>query len=686
MLGIKGLFSMLFRPPTRSIGTKLFLIFFCLVCLSVAAIGLVSFNIARNAIIDQMQNSSQQTITLASEKLDMKQQFYLDLSSQLMKNSSFSEHIFQLPNQSQSKEERLRRIEEIRGLLDQLVLSDPRIRDISLFPLEDELDPISTRREGIESNKDSIWMKDIQQAGGEVIWLPILESGYLSTAPAPKPLYAYGKLLGKSNMGSHDFVLLVQIEAVVLEEMIQAVKLSEGAETAIYDELGKRIITNKADALNSDFVVPNEEVSSGYEIQPNTLGEEELIAYQSSPVNRWILVGKAPLQELTGATKSIQTITYLAIASSVLVTIIIGLWLVLMIGKPLGQLQILMNQAANGNLIGRLVVRGKDEIGQVALAYNQMMEQIGHLVAETRLTVEEVAASSHRIAEVADQTATSTQEIHLASEQIAQGAIGLATEAETGNSRVEQMGSRLVEVQSLQLRMTSTAQEVNVVCHEGGDTVNRLIVRTTETEGHFRNVNQRVNGLKDSAQSIYELLKLMTEMAKQTKVLSLNASIEASRSGVAGAGFRVIAEEIRGLAERSNASIGHVGDLTESIQGEVSSTVSAMTMALPFFQEMIADVHAVHRLFENVQGQMNNLISRLGDVTGSLMHLDETQGMLTYSMGEVSAVSQQSSAASEQVASLCATQLFIGENLVELSEKLNQVSKKLEQQMQGFQV
>jgi methyl-accepting chemotaxis protein len=684
MLEIRRLFKMLFRPPTRSIGTKLFLILFGLVCFSVASVGLLSYNIARSAMIDQMQVSSQQTISLAGDKLDMKQQFFLNLSNQLISNSTFQEQIFQISNTSLSESEHLRRIEEIRGLLDQLALSDPTIRDITLFPLEDQLDPISTQREGVELDKELLWIKDIQQAAGEAVWLPILEKGYLDSAP--KPLYAYGKLLGKNNIGSRDFVLLVQIEAIVIQEMIDDVKLSDGAETTIYDHSGKFLLSNKEGAATSEFIVPNSEMTSGYEIRENSQGEEELLAYQSSDISRWTMVGKAPLEELTGASKRIQTVTVSAIAASVVLTTIIGLLLVFMIGRPLGHMQLLMKQAANGNLQGRIKLRGKDEIGQVGIAYNQMMEQIGQLVDETRLSVEQVALSSSHIADAADQTATTAHEIHQASEQIAMGASGLANQAEAGSSQVEQLGHRLKEVLGLQQRMTSTSEEVNQACQEGGDTVDRLIVRTTETEGHFRNVNEQVNGLKKSAQSIVELLELMTELAKQTRVLSLNASIEASRSGSAGAGFRVIADEIRSLAERSNASITHVGDLTASIQGEVSSTVSAMTLALPFFQEMIGDVHAVHHLFEDVQNQMNVLITRLGDVTGSFKLLDETQLMLNYSMGEVSAVSEESSAASEQVASLCSAQVSIGDNLVELSEKLKLVSMKLEQQIQSFQV
>lgn len=686
MTGIISVMRTLLRSPTRSIGTKVFLVFFSFVVVSVASLGLFSFSTAQSAIINQMKSSSEQMIKLAGEKLDMKQQFYSNLLNQLVNNSSFTENLFQLSSTSVSVDERQRRMDEIRGLFDQLALSDSHIRDITLFPLEDPIGPISTQREGIALNRDATWIKEIQQAEGQAAWLSVEEKGYLGSGV--KPLFAYGKILGPHNVGSKQFALLVQIESTVLQQLVDGVKLSEGAETALLDSKGRRIISNQSNTTLPAIVLSesDNENLTGNEIRKDAQGKSELVAYRRSAVSSWTLAGKAPLEELIGAANKIRTLTYASIAGCVLIALFIGIWIVLMIGKPLGKMLALMKQAADGNLRGRMAHNGKDEIGQVAHTYNQMMEQIGNLVIETRRTVDEVAHSSSHMAAAAKQTASSAEETHLAIGQIAESVNGLAANAEVGSGRVEEMGARLSEVFDQQDMTAVSAQEVSNACHEGEQTVGGLIRKTAETEVRFRQVSERVIELEKSAYSIHELLKLMNQIAKQTKILSLNASIEATRSGLAGAGFKVIADEIRQLAERSNSSIGHVGNLTENIQEEVASTVSAMTLALPFFQEMIREVHAVDRLFGNVQQQMKQLITRSDNVTRSLRHLDETQEMLIASASEVSAVSQQSSAASEQVASLCAEQLLIGERLVELSAAMRGVSMKLEQQMSRFQV
>lgn len=94
MPNIMNTVRMLFQRPNRSIGTKLFLIFFCSLGVSVIGMGLFSSHIAENAIIDQMKKSSQDLVTTAGEKLDMKQQFYIDLSNQL--NSLVIAHLLKI--------------------------------------------------------------------------------------------------------------------------------------------------------------------------------------------------------------------------------------------------------------------------------------------------------------------------------------------------------------------------------------------------------------------------------------------------------------------------------------------------------------------------------------------------------------------------------------------------------------
>ncbi|OPH46551.1 hypothetical protein BC351_13705 [Paenibacillus ferrarius] len=240
---------------------------------------------------------------------------------------------------------------------------------------------------------------------------------------------------------------------------------------------------------------------------------------------------------------------------------------------------------------------------------------------------------------------------------------------------MEQMGRSLSDVLSLQYNMASSAQEVDHVCSEGGSSVTVLL----------RNVARKVTSLQESASSVRSILKLLKEIANSTKVLSLNASIEATRAGAAGASFKVISNEIRQLAERSNASIGDVGQFTDIILQEVESTVGAISDTLPFFQDMNQEVHGVYKLFARIQVEMNQLITRSSDVTVSLDKLNDVQTILGQAIFEVSAVSQQSSASTEQVASLCSTQLTIGNQLLELSARLNLISGQLERQMSYFQ-
>lgn len=684
MAEVASFLRILFRSPARSIGTKVFVVFFLFVVLSVAAVGAFSFSTSKSAIVELARSSSEQTIKLAGEKLDMKQQFYANLLNQLVNNSSFTENLFQISNESLGAEELIRRTEEIRGLLDQLSLSDSRIRDITLYPLEDAIGPISTVREGVIDHRDAQWMKDIREADTQALWLPVEEKGYLGNSQMP--LFAYGKLLGPKNIGSKEFVLLVQIEASVLKELVEGVKLSEGAETALIDSQGQRIISNLSNYSIPSILLENKESLMGNEIRDNAKGQRDLVVYKNSEISTWTLVGIAPLNKLTESTSKIRTLTYTAVIVCIPFALLIGFWMVLLISKPLSRLLALMKQAASGDLKGRMEHQRKDEMGEVARAYNQMMEQLGQLVSETRQTVEEVAESSHLMALAAQKTVAAADETHLAMKQIAIGVNGLALNAEEGSERVEDMDAQLSTAYELQEKTTVSARVVSSTCHEGVNSVGGLIQKTAETEKHFRKVGNQVNGLEKNASSIHELLKLMTQMAKQTKILSLNASIEASRSGLAGAGFKVIAEEIRRLAEQSNFSIAHVGDLTESIQSEVNATVSAMAQAMPFFQELIMEVHAVDRLFNSVTEQMELLMTRSGKVTSSLRHIDETQVMLMKSMSEVSAVTQQSSAASDQVTLLCSEQLLIGEKLVELSAAMKGVSMKLELQMSRFQV
>ncbi|MDQ0058111.1 methyl-accepting chemotaxis protein [Paenibacillus harenae] len=676
-------FQMMLRTRGRSLGSKLFLLIFGLSFTLVAAVGWFSFSAAKAAIVDQMRESSEQSMTLAGEKLDMQLRYYAELSNQLIHNSSFAEHLMQLSNTSLTAEERNRRNGELQQWLDQLALSDSRIRDISLFALEDKLAPISTQRENVSIEASQLQLIGLSE--GKDVWLPVRDKGYLGTSP--KPLFAYSKLLGKRNVGSRDFALLIQIDAKVLDELIGSVKLSESASTLIVNETGMAIAGASDDlARAAAGFAKGEELSSGSHLFDDSNGAGQMAAFRHSEASDWTLLGIAPLGELTSAVNNIRLMTYIAIAASMIVTLLIGLWLARYIGAPLAKMQAIMKQAANGKLTGRLSLRGQDEISQAGFAYNQMMTQFSCLIEEARQTARQVLQSSSELSEVLRQTAASSEEINDASGNIAHGAANLAVEAERGGGVVLQMGALLESLLRLQAGTADTAHKAKLSSEEGSEALSALLKQTTDTEMHLLHVTNRIDSLDASAGSIQQLLKLMTDMAKQTRILSLNAGIEAARSGDAGRGFKAIAEQIRRLAEHSDASIEQVKQKMDLIQSDVATSVSAMQAASPHFKQTIEGVHAAARLFGELRGQMELLYASTTEMSGSLQSIGDTQQTVQNAMTSVMAVSQQSAAASGQVASLCASQRIAGEQLVALSGSLRKISSELEEQMTTFEV
>jgi methyl-accepting chemotaxis protein len=672
MQGKYGLMRSLVKPPHRSIGTRILLLFVCMVTVLVAAVGLLSYRIASQSLIGQAKATSEQTIRLAGEKLDVKQRFYQDLSNQLTHNNTFTDHLFQIAIPDIGADERERRMAEIRDMLGQLVLSDKAIRDITLIPLENEIAAISTIGQAIQLKLDEPWIEKVRANGGTPLWLPPRESGYLGSSP--KPLIAYGKLLGKRNIGSRDFILLVQVDAAVLDD-IADIQLSPGGNAAILDEHGTMLAMQTPTDVFASMLLPRDVEAGSMQSEDGRL----LYAFRLSPVSGWTVVGSAPIRELTRAADHIRLITIAVIAGSVVAATMIGLMLVLAISRPLTELEALMAQTAAGNFRGRMRLTRQDEIGRVAEAYNAMAQQIGRLVAGTHRTVEELLRSSRQISGAATETAGSAAEVGHASEQIAKGAVGLSGIAEESAGHVERMSA-------LQRRMALSASEADAASGQGAMATSGLLDKASATELRFRVVSERIDGLSGGAHAIHGLLQLMTDMAKQTKILSLNASIEAMRAGTAGAGFKVIADEIRALAEQSGASIGKVAGLTATIQAEVSATIAAIQEALPTFEEMIDEVGEVSRVMEDVQVCSAQVIACSAEVTDALEQLQQTQQLMAASIEEVAAVSEQSSASTEQVASLCMGQRAIGDNLVALSDKLKEVSANLEEQMNQFQV
>jgi Methyl-accepting chemotaxis protein len=672
--------------PLRSVGMKLFLLFFASIIAFVSAVGLFSYNKSRSIIKEEVSKFSTMANVQTAEKLGMVYDSLESISLRFVVDQTIQDTYRALLSLDSKSFDYLQQMQKVQSVESGISFSDRRIVSVrSFFADGTVLNSTGSRELSVPENQiaETDWFQAAIEEGGRTVWIPTMPQGLTGKG---NPSFALVRSIKDLVSGKINFVVLIEVAYSALIDPISSLELGEGGERLIIDKNGRIVYADDASLIGTEASVAIPQTDDG-ELQEkgSFTSNDRLVSFsKTSDLNEWYLVTSVPVSNLVQSAGQIFQVTiWVAIAAAVL-AVLIGVYIIWSIGRPLVHLRDLMNEGEKGNLSVRMKTRSKDEIGQVGMSFNRMMEQITQLVKETNESAAKVLHTAAELTEVSKNTAMSAKEISLATEQIAAGASSLAIQAEKGNEMTMDIKDRMKKVVDANLEMGTSASGVLQVSEQGTNDMQVLIAQTNETEQATRSMVERVGRLQESTGSIRKVLDLLSNITKQTNILSLNASIEAARAGAAGKGFMVVADEIRKLAEQSRESIGVVGEITEQIQQEVENTVRALNELYPLFQEQISSVKNTEMIFNNVKAEMNQFINRLDEATQYIQELDQAQQVLSEAMASVSAVSEESSATSEEVASLSVQQMHVSEGLVKLAEQLESLSQSLQESLKRF--
>ncbi|MCR8845961.1 methyl-accepting chemotaxis protein [Paenibacillus sp. SC116] len=673
-----------------SVGVKLFIIFLVSVTLLVVSIGLFSYDRSRTIVEEQLSLSQKQTLIQAGEKLDLLFNNSVKLSNQVLFDKQLHTNLSNVYRGDKSNSfELFEQTKQIESELKGYVFGNNTLFSMFFIPLENNGTPIftsGTPSDALSTAREKAWFQEAVNKKGQPVWIPSSAKGVAEQSP--KPIFSMARLVNDLKTNEPQFVMVMEIYVQSLADHLKWDQ-SQGGFIQIVDANGKLILDNDLSKLGqapSIQLTPQDQATSGKQIVDSAEQGELLGSYFVSRETGWILNGFTPVQSIVKETNSIRNVTWISVGVGIIVAAFLGYYVMRMVGKPLKRLRDLMMEGAEGKLGLHMEHRSSDEIGQLSTSFNTMMERIKDLVQRTDESAQAVLLTAGQLSEASRSTASSAKEIALATEEIAKGAASLAVEAERSNDCSEQTTNKMQQVVEMNVEMFHAATEVQQKSQRGTSYMNELSTKTAATEHIVRSLVAKVDALKDSTQSVRQILDLLNQMTKQTNILSLNAAIEAARAGAAGKGFMVVADEIRGLADQSKQSIEVVGQITASIQREVDETVTMLGEAYPIFREQLGAVKEADMIFHGVESQMIALFEKLDSATSAVNEFDESQRIMTEAMSNVSAVAEQSSATSEEVASLSNEQMTVSNRLVELSNELEQVSNDLQERLKQFSI
>ena len=168
--------------------------------------------------------------------------------------------------------------------------------------------------------------------------------------------------------------------------------------------------------------------------------------------------------------------------------------------------------------------------------------------------------------------------------------------------------------------------------------------------GASAEVTRTIRSLGERSSQIGSLVDTIGGIAEQTNLLALNAAIEAARAGEQGRGFAVVAEEVRKLAEESQAAAGSIATVVAEIQAETERAVAVVEDGFTRTEEGVATVEAARASFAEIGAAVEATSTRVAAIAEKVGAIAASSQKVEADVGEVAAVAEQSSAAAEQVA------------------------------------
>ena len=402
--------------------------------------------------------------------------------------------------------------------------------------------------------------------------------------------------------------------------------------------------------------------------------------------NGWILASSIPESEVLHTVKSIIFILISIGLIAIILAVIVSTYIGKTITKPLSQIVDATEKLKSGDFTTQVDIHTKDETQVLATGLNQMSTSISALIKEVKLVSSNIVESASTLAAMSEETNASVEQVSNNIKEIDSGTQDTAKNAEKGSMIAHQIDQQFTTLMSNSSEMRTNATNVIEVNRFGQQTLELLRIKSNESQNSNLRVSEAVLNLEVQTKEITNIISTITSIAEQTNLLALNASIEAARAGDAGRGFAVVAEEIRKLAENSTKSVNEISQIVNNIQHESKETVQIMTEVSALNRAQSDAVDDVNEAFSKIFGSVEAITKQIEAVTNELNELNHNKDSLFSVITNISAVAEETAAATEQVRHSISEQLQAVEQVATNAENMNNLSSDLNAKIDIFKV
>jgi len=483
--------------------------------------------------------------------------------------------------------------------------------------------------------------------------------------------------------------IVVDMKRSAIQEFLQNLDMGKGGFVAFVTKDGREIVCESLEEgersifieeetvlYNQSFfteVAVSEALEGTKEVE--FLGEDYFFIYSKSEETGAMVCALVLSDTVTAQAQEIKSLTTgLVILASVIV-LCIGFIIVVGIQNNMKRISKKFGEVAQGDLTVQVIAKGHDEFVTLADSASHMIKNTKKLVNKVGNATSQLEESSHDVSSVSEVINDYSSHIMRAIDEISVGMEKQAEDAEECVIRMTTLSEEINEVSIITERVGGLVENTEKMIERGVTLIHLLKERAEETTNITTAVGNSIEQLQEESATINGFVDTITSISTQTNLLSLNASIEAARAGAAGRGFAVVASEISKLADESAKAADNIKKKVELISEQTQTSVNNATQAEKMVALQTEAVGQVIKVFDDMSQSMEALLEGLKAIIVSTQKADVEKDNTLNAVENISAIIEEAAAGSEVVHG-------VAEELVSSVEKLNHTSDMLTTNMQ----
>ena len=456
------------------------------------------------------------------------------------------------------------------------------------------------------------------------------------------------------------------------------------------DKIGKPVENSVVKGLVSQIKAGEDIKVKNTCVQYVFNGEQKYAAYFIPDDQSFILVISADYSEAMDSVKttlilSVITALVLFVAASIIIYILVSKML-----SPIPAVTKVLDRMGDRDLEkDEDIEKYKDvktEFGTMARAAIKMQDVLSGTIAGINDQSKQLYSSSETIYENSRNMNETTTQVDTAVNEIARGATDQAQETQTASDNVVKIGDMIDKTNGELKALNDAAEQMNKTQQTVNAIVEELKKANDKTEEAFSAIEHNTSLTNESAGNISEAANIITDIASQTNLLSLNASIEAARAGDAGRGFAVVATQIQSLAEQSSESAKKIQDIVNELIKNSEQSVVTVSNVKGIIATQSENVDNTKDAFKPMSEGIREAISSIKNISEKVEEMDKAKKGIVDTVSNLSAIAEENAASTEESSASVTSLTSITNDIEESAEKLKQIASELDESMKQFKI